>query len=289
MKIFLIGLSAVVVLALLTVLLRTPRADRNWLPALAQTPRFTPADARWTLDALRAYEFGEDGATVKEWRGADIDPNDLSEIWYFVEPFESWDAFAHSFVSFVFKGDEPRHVVVSVEARREEGETYSALRGVFNEYELLYQWSTEKDILTRIAIDLDHDLYAYRVDASPEQAQAILQHFIARTNRLAERPRFYNTLASNCTNELAKAVNEAFPGALPWRRAYVFTGRSGEYLYKRGFITGEGRFKDIQARANISPLVRDLRALPTGDFSRAWREKFSSGRDQTTSPDGSAN
>ena len=268
-----VGIAVFTSIAVLAVLLRTPRNDRPWVNALARAPEFVKgADALWSIRNFRAFVFDRDGETQKAWREETIDAAALSEVWFFVEPFEKWDSAAHSFLSFVFEGDHTKTVSVSVEARREIGEAYSGLHGVFNKYELIYIWSTEKDILTRIAVDLDHDLYAYRLNVTPEQAQAILMHFINRTNTLGERPRFYNTLVSNCTNELAKAVNAAFPSALPWHFSHILTGHSAERLHALGFLSPETTvFNDVKARANIRGVVKEVKTLPENDFNYAWR------------------
>jgi len=284
---FLLLMLAAAGIVILT-LARTPRADRNWEAALARAPQFTPQvtdqGGAWALDHLRAFEFDATGATTKNWRPASIDPAALTEIWFFIEPFGRWDGVAHSFLSFVFAGGNPQTISVSVEARREEGEDYSAIRGAFNAYELIYLWSTEKDILTRIGVYLDHDLYAYRLDVTPEQARAILDHFITRTNRLSERPRFYNTLTSNCTNELAKAVNDAFPGALPWHLSHVLTGRSAERLHALEFVEGGADFEAIKARAEIGAVVRTLDGAGDDAFSEQWRAHVQAGSVQTPKP-----
>lgn len=274
MRLFLIIMAVVIAGIAVLVLLRTPRTDRNWQAPLARAPQFTQIpDGAWTLDHLRTFEFGTEGPVFEGWRPTELNPNDLTEIWFFVEPFEDWDAAAHSFLSFVFEGDAPQTVSVSVEARKEEGETYSGIRGLFNAYELIYLWSTEKDILTRIAINLDHELYAYKLDVTPEQARAILDHFIARTNRLIERPRFYNTLTSNCTNELAKAVNEAFPGALPWHYSHILTGYSAERLNALNFIEADKPFKEFRASADIRAAVQAVQSIDAGEFSKHWRSE----------------
>jgi len=272
MRLFFIILLAVTGAIALFIILRKPRADRNWMAPLAHAPQFIQrGDSVWALDHLRGYEFGADGASVKKWRPAQFDCADLTEIWFFVEPFTQWNAAAHSFLSFVFAGQTSQTVSVSVEARRKEGDAYSGLRGMLNAYELIYLWSTEKDILTRIAINLDHNLYAYKLDITPEQARAVLDYFIARTNRLKDHPRFYNTVASNCTNELAKAVNDAFPGALPWHYSHILTGYSAERLHALQFIRAEGPFEDFKARADIRSTVQGEQDTHIDEFSNAWR------------------
>jgi len=270
-------LTAIMIAAALffaMILMKQPRGDREWSPALAEVAIFEQTSAsQYTLNNVRAWEYGLDGALRKEWETAAINTDQLSEIWFFIEPFVGTPLFAHSYLSFVFADDtgERKTLSVSVEARKEAGEAYSAVGGIFREYELLYVWSTEKDVHSRIAIKLDHTLYAYKMDLPHEQAKAIFEHFVTRTNRLAEKPRFYNTLHSNCTNELAKAVNEAFPGALPWHRSWVVTGRSAKWLHKLGFIDGGDSFQEITARSDIQPLVKAHANAPADEFADAWR------------------
>ncbi len=276
MKWFFIVLILVVASGALLVLSRAPRLDRNWETAFSRAPYFTlnQSDSFELVD-LRAFEFRNNGVAEEKWRTETLRPEEIDEIWFFVEPFEGWDAAAHGFLSFVFDGEERKAISVSVEARKEQGETYSGFRGLFNAYELLYVWSTEKDVLTRIAVSLDHELFAYRLKVTPEQAQAIFAHFVSRTNGLHETPRFYNTLTSNCTNELAKAVNDAFPGALPWHRSHVFTGRAAERLHALGFLApATAPFEDIKSKAEIRDLVKAASALPPEEFSVSWREQY---------------
>ena len=52
---------------------------------------------------------------------------------------------AHPIVSFDF-GDEGR-VAISVETRKQVGESYSAIRGFFRYYELIYTIADERDVV----------------------------------------------------------------------------------------------------------------------------------------------
>lgn len=275
---FLFLLAVVIFAASLGIAGRAPSDHRNWETALARTPFFTPAgDGRWRLSNLRAFEFTANGSSTQNWRDETINADDLEAIWFFVEPFDGFDGAAHTLISFVFGGETDQTIAISVEARKEEDEVYSGLNGVFNAYELIYLWSSEKDVLTRIAVGLDHEIYAYRLDVTPAQARQILLHFIDRTNALAKTPRFYNTLTSNCTNELAKAVNGAFPGALPWHFSHVLTGHAAERLHALGFIDGgDAGFDDLQSNARAGAAIRSVQAENEDAFPAAWRAKMTS-------------
>lgn len=66
---------------------------------------------------------------------------------------------AHTY--FVFDVADESPITVSVEARREKGETYNAWLGLFNEYELSYVWATEEDQTIRRVVDQHNDLYNF--------------------------------------------------------------------------------------------------------------------------------
>ncbi len=270
-----IALAAALALGfLLSVLLKTPRSDRDWEAGLARAPAFEPGKgASWRLDNLRAFEFSSSGVSKEDWRSATLDPADLEEVWFFIEPFPAFNGAAHTLVSFVFGGETDQTIAISVEARKEEGEVYSGFNGMFNKFELIYSWSTEKDVLTRIAVGLNHDLYAYKLNVTPDQGREILAHFIERTNALKERPRFYNTLTSNCTNELVKSINGAFPGALPWHYSHVLTGYSAQRLHHLGFLgDDEAPFEEIKAPALATPAIAAARNETDDEFPGAWRK-----------------
>ena len=105
-------------------------------------------------------------------------------------------------------------------------------------------------------------------DRSKEHMIAIFEHFIKRTNDLKDNPRFYNTLFSNCTNELAKAVNDAFPKALPWNISWITTGRAAHWLIELGYI------KPPNYDSNIQFLVKTYAGEPEQVFSKVWRDEI---------------
>lgn len=274
-SIFLVLLMGTVIFGTIIVL-KTPRNDREWSAPLAQTAQFTQTSPHhYNLKNIRRWEYSKaETAIHKDWITASLDTKSLEEVWFFIEPFGGNPVFAHSFLSFVFQDENGTRQTfsVSVEARKEAGEAYSAMLGALRAYELSYIWSTEKDVLSRIAIKLDHSVYAYKLALERDQAIMIFDHFVKRTNELVQKPRFYNTFHSNCTNELAKAVNDAFPGALPWHKSWVLTGKSGKWLHTLGFLEGSDRpFEHVHAQADIQSLVKQH--INASNFSDRWRRE----------------
>src|SRR5262249_15686201 len=88
-------------------------------------------------------------------------------------------------------------------------------------------------------------------------------------------PRWYNTLFSNCTNELAKAAG------IKWHYSFFLTGKSDDYLFRRGIIPGAS-FDVAHAEADVSNLVRELNALDPALFDAALLEELRARRDRST-------
>lgn len=259
-----VGLAAAMAFALFVVAIniQSPRHDRAWRDDLAYTPEVDWQDGRFTLTPYRDWTYSDTAPVTQGWISKG--PYALDEVrraFLVVEPHPSLPAVAHTLVIFSFENGDA--IGVSIEARKEEDEDYSPLRGTFNRYELLYQWASPKDLMTLRAVKMSRELYMYEVELDQRQTELFLAELLAKTESIARRPRFYNTLSSNCTNELGKAAG------FGWDPAFVFTGFAGEALYRKGHIAGEGPFSGIKARARIDPHVRAIAGLDEGAFNTA--------------------
>jgi hypothetical protein len=237
-----------------------PRQDRDWYPYLARAPEVTLTEERFDVAPVSDWSYAAQGPTAETYVSAGFRIEDLRNVWFMLEPQPGSQLAAHTLLLFEFEGD--RILGLTIEARRERDEDYSALRGIFNTFELAYIWASARDLLTRRAVMLDHETFIYPVSITDEQKRALLRRLLERTDALEAQPRYYNTLFSNCTNELAKAAG------FHWAPAYIFTGRSDEYLFRRGIIPGE-TFAQAHERSDMTAFVQGLNQIPARDFDAA--------------------
>lgn len=217
-----------------------PSNDREWSAAQTLIPYIEKGPGETiTIKNVRDWTYDATKATTEDWRTITVDPEKIKSVWFITEPFSSIKLIGHTFLSFEF--EDGSTLDFSVEARREETETYSAFLGLFREYELTYQWGTERDFVTRRLVYLKHPLRMYPLTLSHEYAVALFRSLIDETDKLSQKPRFYNTLSANCTNVLAHIVNEHYPGTLPYDIAWNLTGLADTYLAREGFIALGGR------------------------------------------------
>ncbi|MEZ5958138.1 MAG: DUF4105 domain-containing protein [Hyphomonadaceae bacterium] len=255
------SIVAILVLGSAANMLSPPQMIRNWYPYLSHTPQVEMTDTGFTVSPVSdwSYEFNRETDTTY-LDSASYDFYQLRGVWFMLEPQPGSQLAAHTLLLFEFEGD--RLLGVTIEARREEGEEYDAIRGQFNAFELIYIWATARDLLVRRATMLDHEVFVYPVNVSDEQNRNLLRNILARSQSLSHAARYYNTIVSNCTNELAKAAG------FHWAPAYVLTGRSDEYLYRRGILPG-ATFEEAHRRSDITEFVQALNHAPRETFDRA--------------------
>lgn len=253
-------LAGLLMLALGACVTGPARTDRVWYPYLAQTSHVEREDGRFTIAPVSDWSYERAGPVSETYVSAAHEIASLRRVWFMIEPQPGMSIAAHTLLLFEFEDD--RLLGLTIEARREADEDYSALAGIWNRYELSYLWASARDLLTRRAVMLDHEVFIYPVAITDEQERVLLERLLQRTDDLERRPRYYNTIFSNCTNELAKAAG------FRWAPAFVLTGQSDEYLFNRGIIPGEN-FEDVHARADMTDFIGTLNAAPASTFDAA--------------------
>lgn len=248
---------------------KTPSNDRAWVPDMAALSRATFNGDEVHLTNVRNTSYGAPESSyevVLEDRSYNL--SELVRLWFVVESFSALQAIAHTFFSFEFSTGEV--LSVSVEARREQGEAYSIVKGLQREFELMYLFGTERDFILRRTHYLEHDVYLYPLKLSPEKVRALLIDVLHEANRLAEQPRFYNSITDNCTTNLFDHLERAVPGTFPaLLPAKVLPGWSDKALYRRGLIDTALPFEALHEHFNVKAAAGRYAHDP--DFSRRIR------------------
>lgn len=255
-----IGLGGAIAILLGSVMLAEPRLDRKWVEHLATMPAVSLSDGAFALDHVSDWSYDAEGPVAKDSFTFANTFDNLKNVWFVVEPQPGGDYAAHTLILFEFGGD--RIVGLTVEARLEEGETYDAVMGLFNRFEQSFIWASAKDLLTRRVTYLDKDVYVYPLALDPGQKRRFLRSLLEGTIDVSRNARFYNTVTSNCTNELAKVAG------LGWHYSWVLTGYSPQRLYALKIIPGD-TFGEAKQTALLRDEIASWNDLPTRDFDKA--------------------
>lgn len=233
----LLGIASVAVAG--RTLAREPSLTREWDEDVRiLTGVEDVSDGALRLDQVRHWTYTRDSVVTKDYFEARYDPDEAVGLWLYEQELGMGGRIAHTFLVFEFPDSygDARWLGLSVETRREVGEEYSLVGGVLRAFEVTHIWAVEEDLVRRRVEYLDYPLTRYRVTIPPDQVAALFRQFAAETRALAETPRWYNTLTTNCTSSLIRYANTVKPGAIPWHYSYVLTGRADSNLARLGYV-----------------------------------------------------
>lgn len=244
----------------------SPSNQRDWQPDLALLPYAEFAGNKVTIHNIRNCEYRtETDFTVRHYDQT-FDLEKLQRVDLFLVYWGS-PHMAHTMVSFGFEGDE--YVCFSIETRKEKGEGYSAVKGLFRQFELTYIIAAERDVVRlRTNFRTGEDVYLYPIRMTPDQGRSFLRDYLRRANELHERPEWYNALTDNCTTAIR--TQRAAAERVPWDWRMLVNGHLDELLYEHGAIATNLAFAEIKRRSLINPAAK--LADPEVDFSRRIRQ-----------------
>lgn len=243
-----------------------PSNDRDWLPDVARVPTGEVNGDRLTVRNVRNFDYHSETDYTERWEDRTYDLSRLRGFDMFVSYWGS-PYIAHPIVSWDF-GD-GRHLAFSIETRKERGEEYSAVRGFFREYELIYIAADERDVVRLRTNYRGEEVYLYRVRVRPDVPRALLLAYVEHANRLAARPEFYNAAVDNCTTGIRLNVQH-IGAADPWDYRILVNGLADQLLYERGRIDTSMPFAQLKAASLIVAKAKAADQEP--DFSRRIRE-----------------
>lgn len=239
--------------------------DRDWAPEVARVS-WTEIDGdRLTVHNVRNFNYRSETDFTPRWEDRTYDLSKLRSGDMMLVYWGS-KAIAHGMVSFGF--DDGQYLAISVETRKEEGEAYSAVQGFFRQYELIYIFADERDVI-RLRTNFRHeDVYLYHVGLAPDQLRKLLLSYIKSANSLKDQPEFYNALTSNCvTSILPHARDAGMPGTMSWD--IVFSGYGARQAYRNGYLDTDLPFETLEARSQVNAAANAADNSP--DFSKLIR------------------
>lgn len=265
------------ILWLVLVTPQSPSTERRWVPEHRRLARAEfRGDSLVTIHDLRDFTYTSETDFTERYHDRTFDLDQLESAWFILTPFSTkWRGPAHAFVSFGFRDGE--YVAISVEARREVGETYGFVAGLLRRFELAYIVGTERDLVGRRALHDGDDVLLYPVEAPRERVRQLFVEMLQRGNALREHPEFYNTFLSNCTSNLVAHINRMIPGRIPSSLKTILPGYTDEVAHSLGLIDAKGTVGELRERFRINERARAAR--PGDDFSAVIR-----GRESGLSP-----
>ena len=218
--------------------------DRDWQPEVAVAPYAVINGDLVTIHGVRNLDYRTETDFTPQWETRTYDLSKLDSV-DLVAVYWAGKAIAHIMLSFGFAGRD--FVTISIETRKERNESYSTIAGFFKQYELIYIVADERDVI-RVRTNYrkpQEDVYVYRVSAPRENIRRGFLDNIKAMNEMQERPRFYNTLTTNCTTGawMHTRMNPESP-PLSWK--LLLSGYVPDYLYELGRLDTSRSFPELE-------------------------------------------
>jgi hypothetical protein len=263
-----VGIAVAFVAVLMVWFAIPPSNSRDWQPDVATLPWAEVRGDQLVFHNVRNADYRTETDYTVRLEDRDLDLSKLRALDLFLIYWGS-PLIAHTIMSWEF-GD-GQHLAISIETRKKRGQSYSAVRGFFRQYELIYVVADERDVIrlrTNYRRDPPEDVYIYRAQGPPENARLVFLDYVRSINELAQRPAFYNTLTSNCTNVIYThaSVN---PGHVPFSWKILLSGYAPEYIYDRGRLDRSLPFEELRRRSLVNAAAQAADQAP--DFSRRIR------------------
>jgi hypothetical protein len=275
MNILLILIGICIISYLLLIMVVRPSNDRNWNDDQILLPyaEFTQSATSTLVNIrnIRNFTYRSTSDYTPAYYDKRFDLDKLKRVWFIVEPFSGFAGAAHTFVSFEFEKDPSSSdfISISVEIRKQKGESFSALKGLLRQYELMYVVADEKDVIKLRSNYRKDQVYVYPIKADKAKAQQLFLDMAGRINKLANKPEFYNTLTNTCTTNIVDHVNKISPKRIPFSKSILLPASSDQHAYDIGLIDTDLSFEDARKKFLIND--RAMKYADDPNFSEKIR------------------
>jgi hypothetical protein len=243
-----------------------PSNNRDWLPDVVVLPFADITGNQVTIHNIRNCDYRTETNFDVHYYDKTFDLDALRSVDLSLVTWGS-PHIAHTMVSFGFTNGD--YVCFSIETRKEKGEEYSAVKGLFRQFELTYIIADERDVIRlRTNYRKEEEVNLYRLQVTPEQGRKFFLDYLRRANELHERAEWYNALTDNCT--IAIRTQRAAADRAPWNWRMLLNGHLDELLYERGTIVTNLPFAELKKLSNINS--RAKAADQAADFSQQIRK-----------------
>jgi hypothetical protein len=251
---------AVFAVVLVYWLLIPPSNNRDWQADVKILPSVQIDGNMITVRNIRNCDYRTDTDYAASYYDKTFDLAKLQGADLFI-CFWGPTMIAHTIMSFDFDGGQ--HLCISIETRKEKGEDYSAVKGFFKQFELIYIVADERDLIRLRTNFRKETVYLYRLTAKPPLVREVLLDYLKSVDKLNSHPEWYNALTENCTTAIRGHAAPYTHGKLSWK--IIANGYLDTLLYERKAVDTNMPFEELKVLSKIND--RALKAGDGNDFS----------------------
>lgn len=234
-------------------------------------------DGKLHVDNVR-WGFDEVSADPKDWtprfRDTVIDPSKIKEVYIGEEPFAPKYIGGHGYAVLEMSepivnsdGEKDHRLVVSMEAWTPKGESYTASKGMKENFGVVFQLGSFGDRVHRITRKEGRSINLYKLDLSQEQKQEFAENALGAALR-DRKGEFYHTLKNSCWGAQVELLNTVLPEKQQiqrWTKLFKKVKMSAVLPSVSGLVLQR---KGVWNEKNAIEIVADQRMWPAP--SKTW-------------------
>ena len=259
-------LAACIAAAWVATLPQQPSNQRDWAQDNLQLARVETEGDLAKIVNFRNNVYRSESDYDVNFENLEFNINSIRRVWFVVQRFTTMEGIAHNFLTFEYTlNSKPAYFSVSVEIRREKGESFSPVKGLYRQYELIYVVSSEQDeIGMRTVLRPEDRVFMYEVNANAHQVQQLFTDIANRINSLEDSPEFYHSLLNNCTNNIVAHTYKLTPEPINWLDPRIVApGYADRFAFAYGLVGNDKEsFDALQARSRIDEIARSVGICP---------------------------
>lgn len=264
------GFWGLTLLAVTSFFAMPARNDRNWYPEVMRQVDFEQQGSHIKVYNVRNFDWQSPTQYQQNWQTRQYDLDKLSSMDLILSIWDNPNI-AHTMISFGF--DDGQRLVFSVEIRKEIGESFSSIGGFFRLYELSVIAADEKDVIYTRSNIRKESVYLYPVRYEKAKMQQLFLTYLHAGQNLQTRPRWYNTLLSNCTTVIYDMVKQIDDVPMDYR--ILVSGRLPDYLYELGVLDNRYSLAQLKQLAHINPKLEQYGHMSSDQYSTIIRQGLS--------------
>lgn len=243
--------------------------NTQWQKPWGRAPQVVVTGDLANIRDIRNFKYRSTEDYKVEYFDASYDISQVQSVDVVLSHWDGLQKIAHTMLSFGFS--DGRYLALSMETRLPEGVEQGFLPGLYKQYGILMILATEEDLFKLRTNYRQEELYLYRTNATPGQAQQMFRMVLENAAELYRKPQFYNSITQNCTTSLApllRMINPQFTGDI----RLLLNGNSDELLYDLGYLQHRDKesFAELKARRKVDQYL----TCPVTDYSAAIRQNL---------------
>lgn len=231
----------------------TPSHQGNWQSVHEKLPIISLHADQIAIQNVRDFRYSSpQNPSEPRWIEQGINITEVSRLWFALSHFAD-RGMAHSLISFEFT--DGTYLALSIEARLEQGQEYDPVLGLFRQFEMIYLFGTEQDLIGLRSAIRKEPIFLYPLALPKKQVQALLWQLLTSAQQQQQQPAFYNTVFNNCLTHLLRQSQQFSWWELltDWR--LLVPGYSYQVAQERGWLPAESEpaIQEYRIDPAISP------------------------------------